>query len=72
MDELQIILEAGREREQRHNKFMAAIQGIDLEGNNEKVNKFDEVQRRAEAKLTGKSEAVLEYDEFGLDIEVEE
>ena len=72
MDELQSILEAGREREQRHNKFMAAIQGIDLDDSKDKMSKFDEVQRRAEARLTGKSEAVLEYDEFGLDIEIEE
>lgn len=74
LDELQAVLEAGREKEQRHNRFMAAINGIDLdkENKNNAQAKFDEVQRRVEAQLTGKSEKAIELDVFGLDIEIEE
>jgi len=73
LDELQAILTAARDREHRRNKFFAAMKGIDLdESETDSTNKFDEVQRRVEAKLTGKSEQVLELDVFGLDIEEEE
>lgn len=57
----------------RHNRFMAAIQGIDIDkGDESGESKFDEVQRRVESKLSGKSEKSLELDVFGLDIEIEE
>lgn len=53
---------------------MAALKGIDLdEGKNtEAKEKFDEINRRVQARLHGKSEQQLELDEFGLEIEVEE
>lgn len=73
LPELQAILDASREREHRERKFMAALKGVDLDGEeNNAKEKFDEVQRRAQAKLTGKSEQQLEMDDFGLDIEEEE
>lgn len=53
---------------------MAAIQGIDISKHDaeESKKRFDEVARRAEAKLSGRSEESLEMDIFGLEIEVEE
>lgn len=53
---------------------MAALKGIDLdEGSTvDAKEKFDEVQRRVNARLTGKSEQELELAEFGLEIETEE
>lgn len=73
LEELEAIVLAARDREDRNNRFMAAIQGIDLDaGTKDTQSKFEEVQRRVEAKLTGKSEQSLELDMFGLDIEIEE
>jgi hypothetical protein len=51
---------------------MAAIKGIDIDKDETNAKeRFDEVQRRAQAKLTGESEQVLEMDVFGLDVETE-
>ena len=74
LPELQAILDASREREHRQNKFAAALKGVNLDEGKEMdaKEKFAEIQRRAEAKLTGKPEAQLEMDEFGIDIEIEE
>lgn len=73
LPELRHILDASREKEHRHNKFMAALKGVDLdEGTNDAKEKFDEVQRRVQSRLRGVSAQQLEMDEFGLDIEEEE
>lgn len=73
LPELEVILTASRKKEERHHEFLAAIQGIDLHANdnNDAKERFDEVQRRVEAKLTGANEKQLEFDVFGLDIEIE-
>jgi len=74
LDELRVILKASNEREMRHNRFMAAIQGIDIDKDDEAESQeaFERAQRRAEARLSGRSENEIEFDEFGLDIEIEE
>ena len=71
LQELEAILEASREQRNEQNKFLAAIQGVDLDkANGESVqDRFDAVKRRAEAKLSGRSEIELEYAEFGLDMD---
>lgn len=66
------ILSAAREKESRQNRFLAAIQGIDLgDEKNKAKEKFDEVRTRAEAKLTGRSQDEIEFDALGLEIEIE-
>lgn len=74
IDELKAIVKASREKEHRANKFAAALKGINIDegSQNTAKEKFEEVQRRVQAKLYGKSEAALEMDELGLDIEIEE
>ena len=74
LDELKMILDASRERDHNRNRFMAAIQGIDIDkdAKNSAREKFDAVQQRVNAKLQGKSTEQLEYDELGLDVEIEE
>lgn len=69
--ELELLVQAARDREHRQNKFMAAIQGIDLDdaGTETAQEKFDAAKRRVAAKLSGKSEEQLELDSFGLDFE---
>lgn len=73
LPELQAVLDASREREYRANKFAAALKGVDLDNNGENAkDKFEEVQRRVEAKLAGKSQESTELDELAFDFEVEE
>lgn len=74
LPELEAILLAARDKEHRHHKFLAALKGIDLDEGDKRdaQDRFAEIQRRVEAKLHGKSEAQLEYDVFGIDVEIEE
>lgn len=69
LEELQQILDASREQQYRKNKFMAGLKGINLDEASNPQDKFDEISRRAEAKLSGKSEEELEFASFGIDFE---
>jgi hypothetical protein len=73
MDELYAILEAGRNREYEKNKFLAALQGIDLEAASKEdiEERFEAVRRRAEARERGVDVEIIEYDEMGIDVETE-
>lgn len=68
LEELEAVLKAGREKEYRLMKFQAGLKGIDLDGATDHKERFDAVQRRVEAKLSGKSEEELEFAELGIDI----
>lgn len=57
--ELEQILESSRDVKRRDQVFLAAIQGIDLDKNT-KDTSFEDVKRRAEAKLRGVSEEQVE------------
>lgn len=74
IDELQAILEAAHKREERNQRFMAAIQGIDIDkgAKEDAEERFNAVQMRVQARLQGMSVEQLEYDELGLDVEIEE
>lgn len=75
LDELHVAVKAQRAKEERHNRFMAAIKGINLDEDGDTMTaeeKVEEMKRRAEAKRAGKSDDEFEFDELGLDIEVEE
>lgn len=66
--ELEAIVKAARDREHRNNKFMAALKGINLDEDDDAKERFEAVKRRAEARMSGKSEEQLELAEFGLEI----
>ena len=68
LEELNAIVEAVYKREKRNNKFFAALKGIDLDEGSDTKERFDEVKRRAEARLQGKSEEELEMSEFGIEL----
>lgn len=68
LKELEVVVSASREREERERKFFAAIQGIDLEANNDHQEKFEAVKRRVEAKRSGKSEDTLVFESLGIDV----
>jgi hypothetical protein len=66
MDELKAILVASRERQERDQKFHAAINGVDLDAQMGK-DRFQDIMERvsgtsAEASLNG-------LEEFGFDVE---
>lgn len=75
MQELIATLGAMHEKENRHNKFLAAIQGIDLTENNVEMNvgpdaplSLAEVTARAERRLGGSEDAAYAL-EFGISAE---
>jgi len=64
------MLTAAREKEKREQRFLAAIQGINLdEGDTSGKEKFEEVKRRVEAKKLGVSEEQLFLEDMGIDVE---
>lgn len=69
VDELYLLVEAIHRKESRHNKFMAALNGVDLDKESGESD-FERVQIRAQAALAGKSEEhfVLE-NIIGIDID---
>ena len=73
LDELEHIIKAIRDKEERANRFTAALKGIDLDegaGNVEGAqDKIEEIKRRIQAKSEGKSAEQIEMREFGLDME---
>lgn len=68
LEELEAVLKAGREKEHRLMKFYALFKGVDLDEAQDTKQRFDAVQRRAEMRLTGKTEEELEFAELGIDI----
>jgi hypothetical protein len=61
MQELMATLSAIHKKEHRQQKFMAALQGVDIDkddkGEQDKAVTFEEVKSRAIAKATGNQEA---------------
>lgn len=72
LPELEHILKAMREKEYRRQKFQAALKGIDLDeqgGQADEALTYADVERRAKAKLAGKTEEQLELDDVGIGYE---
>jgi hypothetical protein len=67
MEELTLLVEATYDKEDQDRKFLAALQGIDL--NEESDSAFDAVERRAQADLAGVSEEQYVFDMIGIVVE---
>lgn len=68
--ELERLLESKRDQDFQNKKFAAALKGVDLdEPGDKEAPTFEEVKRRADAKLRGVSAEVLEFNEIGIGIE---
>lgn len=68
LDEAYALLDAMYRKEERHNHFAAAIQGIDLnEGATD--SEFDKVKMKVEADLAGKTEEEYTFDMIGIEYE---
>ena len=80
MEELELIVKSSREKEHRMMRFYAAFKGVDLDDNSkeEQENAFDRAKRRANARLSGKTDeeeinASAEkssFEDFGFEVEV--
>lgn len=67
--ELEAMVKAKRDLDYENRKFMAALQGHKLpEPGDTAQNKFEEIKRRAEAKLAGKDEETFEMEEAGFGV----
>lgn len=57
-EELSVLLEKGRDYKEENMRFMAALQGIDI--GNSKASSFDDVKKRAQARISGMSDEQYE------------
>ena len=72
LDEMEAIISTIRDKQERDQKFLAAIQGINLDESGEASSEFEDVERRVRARLAGKSEEEVGFEEFGIAIITEE
>lgn len=72
LPELEHILKAAREKEYRAQKFAAALKGVNLDEQRDEAAQtitYADVERRAKAKLAGKTEEQVEFDDVGIGFE---
>jgi len=70
LEELEGLLSASRDREERLMKFYAAFKGVDLDKETTKEDPVEAAKRRANAKLSGRSQEELDWEDLGIDYEV--
>lgn len=68
LEELYAIINGMHETEHREHKFMAALQGVDLDEGKSDA-KFDDIKQRAAAELAGKTEQEYVFDMIGIEVE---
>lgn len=61
LEELYLLVDSLHRSEHRRNRFAAALKGVDLD-EDKSDDKFEDVRRRAEAELAGKSEEAYSLD----------
>lgn len=69
LDELYLLIDSDRKKEHRNNKFLAAVQGIDLDDDPQKDDAFERVKAKAAADLAGKTEQEMVFDYIGIEVE---
>lgn len=72
LEELNLIVNAKRDSDRAAQRFAAALKGIDLDEETEQESSFDDVRRRADAHLAGKTEAEYDFDMIGIEVEIDE
>lgn len=66
LDEAYALLDAMYRKEERSNRFAAAIQGIDLDEHTNSDDDFERIKKKAEADLAGKTEEEHTFDIIGI------
>jgi hypothetical protein len=65
--ELELVLSAARKQKEEDRKFMAAVQGIDIDsGENDAVDRVEQMKREVEARQRGISSEQLELEDLGF------
>ena len=75
LEELQAILQAGRDKEYRQMKFMAALKGVDLDkqAGQDAADRVNQIKERVAARQRGENLEKYELTEhFATEYEVEE
>ena len=68
LDELYLLVDAMHRKEHRHHKFMAALQGVDIdEGRSEEA--FERIKLKAQADLAGQTEEEFTFNMIGIEVE---
>jgi hypothetical protein len=67
--ELNAILEAARERQEREWRFMASIQGVELPERAEEEDPVERAKKRAAARSSGMTEDQVEFAGIGIEVE---
>jgi hypothetical protein len=67
--ELNAILDAARERQEREWRFAASIQGVKLPDSKAADDPVERAKRRAAAEISGATEEQLEFAEMGIEVE---
>jgi len=70
--ELYQLQSSSRDKDHEHRKFAAALKGIDIDEREEAEDAFKQVERRAQAKLSGMTEEQIELADIGVEIIIEE
>lgn len=68
LEEMYLLLDTVRKDEHEKNKFLAALQGINLEENN-KNDSFEKIKIQAAAELAGKGAQEYELSMIGIEFE---
>lgn len=66
LDELMLLYGTITDKINEDRKFAASLKGIDLGGGEEESSSFEEVQRRAQAELAGRSSDELAFGDMGF------
>jgi hypothetical protein len=64
LEELNLIVRAGREKERRDHEFAAALKGIRLDEGPSAKEKVNELWEKAQRKIHGQPDALSEAEEF--------
>jgi hypothetical protein len=68
LEELYLLVDGMHRTEHRRNKFMAALNGVDLDEGAKNAD-FEKVKQRADAALAGRTEEQQIFDIIGIEIE---
>jgi hypothetical protein len=68
LDELNLLLKAAHEARHKDHRFAAALKGIDID-KDERENRFEQIQKRANARLAGKTVEQMELEDAGFGFE---
>lgn len=72
LEELYALIEGMQRTEHRHNRFAAAIQGVDLEKDSKQDDAFEQIRLKAAAELAGKDEDEFVLNMIGIEFEDDE